>query len=218
MQSRSFCVALSLTYLRPDSKSQVTIEYSDDNIPQRIDAIVVSTQHDDFDEDETMLAKIRTDIINILIPRVIAKLPDHIQALFSDDIIYHPVQFKLLFGSKAIPTLRAKFKVVKRAGSFVSDNEVRSRVVTATDLFFANANYNFGDTFYWTELSAFIHLQLSNLVSSIVIVAESTDGEFGDLFQITSGPDEILLHDLTVDDVVVVDSINQSTLSNWYGQ
>ncbi|MFH6768651.1 methionine adenosyltransferase [Gaetbulibacter aquiaggeris] len=78
-----------ITYLRPDSKSQVTIEYSDDNIPQRIDAIVVSTQHDDFDEDETMLAKIRTDIINILIPRVIEKLPVHIQALFSDDIIYH---------------------------------------------------------------------------------------------------------------------------------
>ncbi len=78
-----------ITYLRPDSKSQVTIEYSDDNIPQRIDAIVVSTQHDDFDEDETMLAKIRTDIITILIPRVISKLPDHIQAIFSDDITYH---------------------------------------------------------------------------------------------------------------------------------
>jgi len=78
-----------ITYLRPDSKSQVTIEYSDDNIPQRIDAIVVSTQHDDFDEDEIMLAKIRKDIINILIPRVVATLPEHIQALFSDDITYH---------------------------------------------------------------------------------------------------------------------------------
>ncbi len=78
-----------ITYLRPDSKSQVTIEYSDDNIPQRIDAIVVSTQHDEFDEDEIMLAKIRTDIINILIPRVVAKLPKHLQELFSDDIIYH---------------------------------------------------------------------------------------------------------------------------------
>jgi len=132
----------------------------------------------------------------------------------SDDIVYHPVKFKILFGSKAIPTLRAKFKVVKRPNSFVSDNEVRSRVVTATDLFFANANYNFGDTFFWTELSAFIHLQLSNLVSSIVVVPEYTDGEFGDLFQITSSPEEILLQDLTVDDVVVVDSINQSTLSN----
>ena len=78
-----------IPYLRPDSKSQVTIEYNDDNIPQRIDAIVVSTQHDDFDEDETMLLKIRKDIVDILIPRVVAKLPDHIQVLFNSDITYH---------------------------------------------------------------------------------------------------------------------------------
>ncbi|REG88860.1 methionine adenosyltransferase [Winogradskyella sediminis] len=78
-----------ITYLRPDSKSQVTIEYSDDNVPQRIDAIVVSTQHDEFDTDDVMLAKIRKDIIDILIPRVIAKLPEHIQQLFNDDITYH---------------------------------------------------------------------------------------------------------------------------------
>ncbi|RCW94065.1 methionine adenosyltransferase [Winogradskyella arenosi] len=78
-----------ITYLRPDSKSQVTIEYSDDNVPQRIDAIVVSTQHDEFDADDAMLAKIYSDIKEILIPRVIAKLPAHIQALFNDDITYH---------------------------------------------------------------------------------------------------------------------------------
>jgi S-adenosylmethionine synthetase len=78
-----------ITYLRPDSKSQVTIEYSDDNEPKRIDAIVVSTQHDDFDEDETMLAKIRKDIKDILIPRVTAKLPHSIKALFNTDIAYH---------------------------------------------------------------------------------------------------------------------------------
>ena len=78
-----------ITYLRPDAKSQVTVEYSDDNIPQRIDAIVVSTQHDEFGEDEVMLAKIRKDLKEILIPRVIAKLPEAIQNLFNDDIIYH---------------------------------------------------------------------------------------------------------------------------------
>ena len=78
-----------ITYLRPDAKSQVTIEYSDDNTPQRIEAIVVSTQHDDFDSDDAMLAKIREDIINIPIPRVKASLPAHIQALFNDDIKYH---------------------------------------------------------------------------------------------------------------------------------
>ena len=78
-----------ITYLRPDAKSQVTIEYSDDNVPQRIDAIVVSTQHDDFGSDEEMLSKIRKDIRDILIPRVKAHLPEHIQALFNDDIKYH---------------------------------------------------------------------------------------------------------------------------------
>lgn len=78
-----------ITYLRPDSKSQVTIEYSDENVPQRIDAIVVSTQHDDFDQEESMLAKIKTDIISILIPRVKAKLKPALQALFTDEIVYH---------------------------------------------------------------------------------------------------------------------------------
>ena len=90
-----------ITYLRPDSKSQVTIEYSDDNVPQRIEAIVVSTQHDEFvlpkskssvdknAAEEEMVAQINKDIKEILIPRVVAKLPEHIQVLFNDDITYH---------------------------------------------------------------------------------------------------------------------------------
>jgi S-adenosylmethionine synthetase len=78
-----------ISYLRPDAKSQVTIEYSEDNKPQRIDTIVISTQHDDFDEDKEMLAKIKADLVSVLIPRVIAKLSSKIQALFNDDITYH---------------------------------------------------------------------------------------------------------------------------------
>lgn len=78
-----------MKYLRPDAKSQVTIEYSDDHKPQRIDAIVVSTQHDDFDKDNTMLKKIKDDVINILIPRVKSKLPKRVQGLFNDKIKYH---------------------------------------------------------------------------------------------------------------------------------
>jgi S-adenosylmethionine synthetase len=76
-------------YLRPDAKSQVTIEYSDDNIPQRIDTIVVSTQHDDFADEATMLAKIKSDIITIVISRVKAKLKPELQKLFTDSIQYH---------------------------------------------------------------------------------------------------------------------------------
>ena len=79
-----------MTYLRPDSKSQVTIEYSDDNIPQRIDTIVVSTQHDPFDDDdERMLARIKEDVLNILMPRVKAQCSEKVLALFNDDIKYH---------------------------------------------------------------------------------------------------------------------------------
>jgi len=78
-----------MLYLRPDSKSQVTVEYNDDNQPLRIDTIVVSTQHDEFDEDKPMVAKIKEDVINILVPRVKALLPANIQTLFNNEITYH---------------------------------------------------------------------------------------------------------------------------------
>ena len=79
-----------IKYLRPDAKAQVTIAYSDDNVPLYIDTIVVSTQHDPFDEDDDrMLARIKKDVIGILIPRVIGKLPERIQRLFNDKIKYH---------------------------------------------------------------------------------------------------------------------------------
>ena len=78
-----------ITYLRPYSKSQVTIKYDDNNKPIAIDAIVVSTQHDDFDTEDAMLAKIKSDVINILVPRVVKQLPPETQALFTDSITYH---------------------------------------------------------------------------------------------------------------------------------
>ena len=78
-----------ITYLRPDAKSQVTIEYNDDHQPIRIDSIVISTQHDDFDEEATMLAKIKSDMISILIPRVKASVKNELQGLFNDQITYH---------------------------------------------------------------------------------------------------------------------------------
>ena len=78
-----------IDYLRPDAKSQVTIEYSDDHKPQRIDTIVISTQHDDFDVEDKMLQKINDDLISILIPRVVSKLTPELQALFNNNIKYH---------------------------------------------------------------------------------------------------------------------------------
>ena len=78
-----------MTYLRPDSKSQVTIEYNDKNEPQKVHTIVVSTQHDDFDEEKTMLAKIKNDVKTILIPKAKAYFPERVQKLFGDDYILH---------------------------------------------------------------------------------------------------------------------------------
>ncbi len=78
-----------MKYLRPDSKSQVTIEYSDNNQPQRIDTIVISTQHDDFGTEKAMQDVIRKDVINILVPRIMKKLPKRVQVLFNDKIKYH---------------------------------------------------------------------------------------------------------------------------------
>jgi S-adenosylmethionine synthetase len=78
-----------IPYLRPDAKSQVTIEYSDDNVPQRIDTVVVSTQHDDFDTEEAMLAKIKSDVISIVIPRVKETLKPELQKLFEGEITYY---------------------------------------------------------------------------------------------------------------------------------
>ena len=77
-----------IKYLRPDSKSQVTIEYSDDNLAQKIKTIVLSTQHDDFDKEEIMLSRIKEDVISILIPRLINKYPGY-KKYFNDDIEYH---------------------------------------------------------------------------------------------------------------------------------
>ena len=81
--------AKEMTYLRPDSKSQVTIEYDDDNNPIKIDAIVVSTQHDNFDSETNMLNIIKSDVINILVPRVQKLLPNHLQKLFNNENSYH---------------------------------------------------------------------------------------------------------------------------------
>src|SRR5574338_927169 len=78
-----------MKYLRPDAKSQVTIEYGDDHKPTRIDAIVISTQHDDFGPEKKMLDQIKKDVISILVPRVMKKLPKRVQALFNNKIKYH---------------------------------------------------------------------------------------------------------------------------------
>jgi hypothetical protein len=128
----------------------------------------------------------------------------------SDDIIYHPVKYKVLFGSNAVTKLQAQFKVVKNANQAINDNELKVRIVTAINEFFDIANWDFGDRFYLSELITYVLNQVSPDISNIIIVPRQTSQSFGSLFEIQSGPDEIFVNGATVDDIVIVSAITAS--------
>lgn len=130
----------------------------------------------------------------------------------SDDIIYHPTKYKPLFGSKADVDLQASFKVVKNTDRVVNDNDIKSRVIDAINTYFALENWDFGETFYFQELAAYITNQLAPDVVSIVIVPNSATQAFGSLFEIKSENDEIFVSAAIVDDVEIIDAITASRL------
>ena len=129
----------------------------------------------------------------------------------SDTIIFRPAKYKLMFGKLADTELQARFKVVKMAGTSLNDNEIKSKVVAAIDSFFDITNWTFGETFYFTELAAYIHTRLAGSISSIVIVPVTGAGTFGKLFQVASNADELFANCSTVADI---DIINQITDTN----
>jgi hypothetical protein len=128
----------------------------------------------------------------------------------SDDIIYHPVKYKVLFGAKAETKLQAQFKVVKNPNQTINDNELKVRIVTAINEFFDIANWDFGDRFYLSELVTYVLNQVAPDISNIIIVPRQTSQSFGSLFEIQSGPDEIFVNGATVDDIVIVSAITAS--------
>jgi hypothetical protein len=130
----------------------------------------------------------------------------------SDEIIYKPVKFKLLFGAGALPELQATFKLIKVVGSTLSDNELRSQVVEQTNTFFNIENWDLGESFYYTELAAYIHQSLPSHLSSIVIVPTQAESNFGNLFQVKAEPDELFLSTLTVNNVEVVKGFTEQNL------
>ena len=130
----------------------------------------------------------------------------------SDDIIYHSVKYKPIFGSKSDIDLQAVFKIVKNPSRVVNDNDVKTRVVDAINQFFALENWNFGETFYFSELAAYIINELSPDVSSIVLVPRQESQSFGSLYELKSENDEIFISSATVDDVQIIDSITASRL------
>jgi hypothetical protein len=131
----------------------------------------------------------------------------------SDSIVYNPAQFKPLFGAKADPALRANFQVVKNPAISITDNEIKTQVISAINTYFSVSNWSFGDTFYFSELAAYLHATLAPNISSIVIVPAGTNLVFGNYFQINSEPWEIITSAATVNNVQIVSAVTAAQLN-----
>ena len=130
----------------------------------------------------------------------------------SDQIIYHPVKYKILFGNNSEEKLQATFKVVKNSKTNVTDAVIKTRVISAINEFFALDNWDFGDSFYFTELSAYVHNKLAPDLLTVVIVPNQSGQSFGSLFQIDSSADEIFISGATVDDVSIITALGANQL------
>jgi hypothetical protein len=131
----------------------------------------------------------------------------------SDTLVYNPAKFKPLFGTKADVNLRARFQVVKNPAVNVTDNEIKSQVISAVNRYFDVTNWDFGETFYFSELAAYLHSTLAPNISSVVIVPASNNLVFGNYFQINCEPWEIITSAATVNDVEIISSITAAQLN-----
>ena len=132
----------------------------------------------------------------------------------SDQIVYHPVKYKILFGTNAEEQLQATFKVVKNLKTNISDAVIKTRVIAAINEFFALDNWDFGDAFYFTELAAYVHNQLAPDLLTVVIVPNQSGQAFGSLFQLNSAADEIFISGATVDDVSIITALGANQLAS----
>ena len=132
--------------------------------------------------------------------------------MLSDSVILNSVIFKPLFGPKAAPALRATIKVIKNSSTSASDSEIRSAVLTALNNYFNINNWNFGDTFYFSDLSAFLHNEVGELISSAVLVSNNPTQPFGDLYEIKSMPYEIFVNAARASDIQVIPALTQAQL------
>jgi hypothetical protein len=130
----------------------------------------------------------------------------------SDEIIYHPVKYKILFGQGAKEDLQVDFKIVKNREIPTNENELKADVISTVNRFFAIENWNFGDTFYFQELAAYIMNSLSPRLVSVVIVPKNTERAFGSLFEIKSESDEIFISSAQVSDVQAINEITATNL------
>jgi hypothetical protein len=132
--------------------------------------------------------------------------------MISDNMILNSVQFLPLFGAKAPLALRAVIKVIPAAGTNASTSEIRNLVVANMDAYFTLDKWNFGDTFYFSELAAYIHSQIGDIVSSVVLVPLNPQKSFGDLYEIRSAPNQIFVNAATVNDIQVIQALTSTNI------
>ena len=133
--------------------------------------------------------------------------------MISDTIIYNTANFRPLFGAKAESALQAKFKVVKNTLTDISDTEIKSKILSALNNYFSIDNWDFGETFYFTDLSAYLHTALATYVSSIILVPQDVNQKFCDLFQVNAGVDEIFVNAATAADIEIIPAITAAQLN-----
>ena len=132
----------------------------------------------------------------------------------NDEIVYHPVKFKVLFGQKANADVRATFKVVKNSELVISDNDVKSQVLTSINTFFNLENWDFGDKFYFSELQTYVMNQVSPYIVNFIIVPTMTQLSFGSLYEINSAKDEIFINGATIDDIEIISAVTASKIKS----
>lgn len=130
----------------------------------------------------------------------------------SDSIVYRSVTYKPLFGNAALPQLKARFRVIKMQGSNITDNDVKTKIIEKINEYFSIDKWDFGETFYFTELAAYVHQELSGIISSFVIVPQGADSVFGDLFEIKPASSEMFIPDVTINDIDIIDAITDANI------
>jgi len=179
-----------------------------------IDAYVLTKSYND-----NYIAWKKTGDTNIAapLPQTGEELRDNFSGLtqykmMTDEIIFHSVKFKPLFGTLSDPQFQAQFKVVKSLKTKLTDSEIKSKVIAAIDTFFTPGNFGFGEIFYFTELAAYIHSSLTSDINSVVIVPLSSESRFGTLFQIQPDRNEVVTSVAGVSDIIVINEITDTNI------
>lgn len=215
-------LVVSIDYVVYQGRSNLKFQYVhnadyetriDPGLTNLIDVFVLTKQYDkEFREwldgiRETEPLPLSSDALYNLLSLELNKIKS-----ISDEIIYHPAKYKVLFGSAASRDLQTIFKVVKNPEVVISDNDVKSRIISAINEFFALDNWDFGDNFYFSELSTYVMNKLAPNIVTFILVPRDGDLSFGSLFEVRAENDQIFISGATVDDIEIISAVTASKL------